>query len=221
VIGTLLALLAIIGIVSYGAFVVAYPLGWLEHPETRLATFLLGTIAGELAAFGVLAWWLRRRGTRLRALGLGTPTNWRGIALGLGVAAGYTGFTAALNPSVGPHLLSFTLLKALAVVAALVAGVVEETLFRGYLMTSLQAMGRGRIIQVLMSGAAFALAHFYGFVSPATLLATFGFTFVLGAAQAVTYLVGNRSLTPVIVSHALVDLVIEPWLLLGFFTGAA
>ncbi len=106
-------------------------------------------------------------------------------------------------------------------VAALVAGLVEETIFRGYLMTSLDGMGRGRMTQVLVSGAAFAIAHFYAFVSPAALLATFAATFVLGAALAVTYLVGNRSLTPVIFSHALVDLVIEPWLLLGFFTGAA
>jgi hypothetical protein len=67
----------------------------------------------------------------------------------------------------------------------------------------------------------FAITHFYGFVSPVALLATFGATFVLGVALAVTYLVGNRSLTPVIIGHALVDLVIEPWLLLGFFTGTA
>jgi membrane protease YdiL (CAAX protease family) len=122
---------------------------------------------------------------------------------------------------VGANVVRFTLLKALAVVAALVAGLVEETVFRGYLMTSLEAMGRGRVMQVLISGAVFALAHFYGSVNLATLLAIVGFTFVLGVALAVTYLVGNRSLTPVIVSHALIDLVIEPWLLLGFFTGAA
>lgn len=221
VIGTLVVLLAIIGGVSYGAFAVAYPFGWLAHPETRLAAFLVGAIVGELAALGVLAWWLRRRGTRLRGLGLGKATNWRGMALGLVVAIVYSGLTAALNPAVGPNLLRLTLLKGLAVVAALVAGLVEETIFRGYVMTSLDAMGRGHVTQVLVSGATFAIAHFYGFVSPAALLATFGATFVLGAALAVTYLVGNRSLTPVIASHALVDLVIEPWLLLGFFTGAA
>lgn len=220
VIGTLLVLLAIIGGVSYGAFVVAYPFGWLAHPETRLAAFLVGASVGELAALGVLAWWLRRRGANLRALGLGKATNWRGMALGLVLAVGYSGLTAALNPTVSPNLLRLTLLKGLAIVAALVAGLVEETIFRGYLMTYMGAMGRGRVTQVLVSGAAFAIAHFYGFVSPAALLATFGATFFLGVALAVTYLVSNRSLTPVIVSHALIDLVIEPWLLLGFFTGA-
>lgn len=220
-IGTLLVLLAIVGGVSYGAFAVAYPFGWLARPETRLAVFLAGAIVGELAALAVLTWWLRRRGASLRALGLGRATNWRGVALGLVVAVVYAGLTAALNPTVGPNVLQLTALKGLAVVAALVAGLVEETIFRGYVMTSLQGMGRGRVTQMLVSAATFALAHFYGFVSPAALLATFAATFLLGAALAVTYLVGNRSLTPVIVSHALVDLVIEPWLLLGFFTGAA
>ena len=221
VIGTLLLLLAIIGGGSYGAFVVASPLGWLARPETRLATFLIGAIVGELAALGFLTWWLRRRGGSLRALGLGRATNWRGMALGLLVALLYSGLTAALNPAAGPNLLRLIPLKGLAVVAALVAGLVEETIFRGYLMTSLDEMGQRRVTQALVSGVAFAVAHFYGFVSPAALLATFGATFVLGTALAITYLVGKRSLTPVIISHTLVDLVIEPWLLLGFFTSAA
>ena len=42
-------------------------------------------------------------------------------------------------------------------------------------------------------------------------------TFVLGVALAITYAIGKRSLTPVIISHALIDVIIEPWLLLSFF----
>jgi hypothetical protein len=34
---------------------------------------------------------------------------------------------------------------------------------------------------------------------------------------ATTYVIGKRSLTPVIISHALIDIIIEPWLLLSFF----
>lgn len=220
VVGTLLVLLAIIGGFTYGAFLVAYPFGWLAHPETRLAAFLIGASAGELAALGVLTWWLQRRGRRLGALGLGKKTTWRGLVLGLVVALVYCGVTAVSDPSVGSNVLRLTALKGLAVVAAFVAGLVEETIFRGYLMLSLDEMGCGRVTQVLVSGATFAIAHFYGFVSPAALLTTFVSTFILGAALAITYLVGKRSLTPVIVSHTVIDLVIEPWLLLGFFTGA-
>lgn len=221
VLGTLLALLAVIGGVTSAAFAAAAAFGWLARPETRLAAFLVGASVSELAALVVLAWRLHRRGTSLRALGLGQATNWRGMALGLVVALVYSGLTAAFNPAVGPNLLRLIHLKGLAVFAALVAALVEETIFRGYLMTSLNDLGRGRVTQMLVSGAAFAAAHIYAFGSPASMLATFGATLVLGAALAVVYLVGSRSLTPVIVSHALVDMVIEPWLLLGFFTGTA
>jgi membrane protease YdiL (CAAX protease family) len=212
-------LLAIIGGCSYGAFAVAAPLGWLAHPQSRLAVFLGGAIVGELVAFAVLTWRLRRQHVRLRQLGLGRPTTWRGIAVGLAVALLYSAYTA-LNPVVRSQLLQFTELKLVAVGAALVAGLVEETIFRGYVMTALESMRRGRVSQALLSAVLFAIAHFYGFVSPAALFITFGSTFLLGIGLAVAYLVGARSLTPAIVGHTLVDLMIEPWLLLWFFTGA-
>ncbi len=44
-----------------------------------------------------------------------------------------------------------------------------------------------------------------------------GLTFLLGVALAISYIVGKRSLTPVIISHALIDMVIEPWLFVSFF----
>lgn len=218
VIGTILLMLAIIGSISYGAFFVAAPFGWLRTPEQRLTVFLSGAIVGELVALGVLTLLLRRQDLTLGELGLGTPTSWQGVALGLLVALAIIGVTL-LNPAVGPNVLRFSLLKVLALVAALVAGVVEEVIFRGYLMTSVARMGKGRVTQVVLSGVLFALAHLYGIGSPLALLTTWGSTLVLGLGLAVTYLVGKRSLTPVIIGHALVDAIIEPWLLLGFFTG--
>ena len=99
----------------------------------------------------------------------------------------------------------------------MVAGLVEETIFRGYVMTTLGRMGYGLVVQVLLSGLFFALAHFYAFANPLSLLVVRGFTFLLGVALAMTYVIGKRSLTPVIISHTLIDMAIEPWLLLGFF----
>jgi membrane protease YdiL (CAAX protease family) len=159
-IGVLALMLAIIGVFSYGAFVVAAPLGWLAQPQSRVAVFLGGAMIGELAAFGALAGLLRRRGQSLRTLGLGKRTNWRGLVLALLVAGVYCAITA-LNPAVGSHLTQFIPLKLLAVVAALVAGLVEETIFRGYVMTTLAASRRGPVAQVVVSGVCFAIAHFY------------------------------------------------------------
>lgn len=218
-IGTLVLLLAIVGTFSYGAFVVAAPFGWLHSPEGRVAAFLSGATIGELVALTTLALMLRGRGMSLRTLGLGTSTNWRGLALGLVVAGAYCVLTA-LNPAVGPHLLDLIPLKLLAIVAALVTGLVEETIFRGYVMTSLETMRRGPLSQALVSGLIFGIAHFYAFANPLSLLITFGLTFLLGVGLAAAYLAGNRSLTPAIIGHTLVDLVSEPWLLLGFFSGA-
>lgn len=215
-ISTLLLLLAVIGAIVYGGFALGIALGWMRQPTNRVAIFLLGSALGELVAFGLLAWLLRRRGSRLRDLGWGQPTRWGAIALGVGIAIVYSGYTA-LNPRISPHLLEFSWLKLLALVAAVVAGVVEETIFRGYVMTTLGRMRYGLAVQVLLSGLFFALAHVYAFAAPLSLLAVQGVTFLLGVALAMTYVIGKRSLTPVIISHALIDITIEPWLLLSFF----
>ena len=64
-ISTLLLVLAVLGVVLYGSFALSIALGGMRQPTSRVATFLIGTTAGELAAFGVLIWLLHRRGNRL------------------------------------------------------------------------------------------------------------------------------------------------------------
>lgn len=157
--GTLL-LLGVVGGMSYMAFPLGLALGWLHTPAGRVATFLGGAMAGELVTLAMLLRRLRRYDLTWRDLGWG-----RAIGLGILVAVLYSGFTA-LNPRVGPHLLDVSALKLLAILAALVAGLVEETIFRGYVMMALARMGYGRAVQVLVSGASFALAHPYGFTTP-------------------------------------------------------
>jgi len=215
-ISTLLLVLAVLGLVVYGAIALGIAFGWMRQPASRVAIFFIGSALGELGAFALLAWLLHRRGSTLRDLGLGQPTRWSALALGVGIAIVYSAYTA-LNPHVGSHLLEFSWLKLLAIGAAVVAGLVEETIFRGYVMTTLGRMGYGLVVQVLLSGLFFALAHFYAFANPLSLLVVQGFTFLLGVALAMTYVIGKRSLTPVIISHTLIDMAIEPWLLLGFF----
>lgn len=214
----LLIFLAIIGFFSFGAFIFAAPFGWLSQPESRLAVFLVGSIIGEWIAFVVLVWVIRRQRLYLRDLGWGQPTSVLGLSLALLITLVYSGITAA-NPQVGSHLLQWSPLKGLALIAALTAGIVEETIFRGYVINAVGRMKYRGYLQVLVSGFAFALAHVYGFSSPASYLISLIFTFFLGIGLAIVYLIGKKSLTPVILSHFLIDAVIEPWLLLSFFTG--
>jgi uncharacterized protein len=215
-ISTLLLILLVLGVALAAAITLGFTAGWMRNPQNAVVTFFTGTIIGELAAFGLLAWQLHRRGQTLGDIGWGRPTRWWAIALGIGVAIVYSGYTA-LNPGVGHHLLDFSLFKLLAIVTAIVAGVVEETIFRGYVITTLGRMGYGLVVQVLLSGLFFALFHLYVFINLFTILMVQGLAFLLGVALAITYIVGKRSLTPVIISHALIDMVIEPWLFVSFF----
>ena len=210
--------LALVGGFAYAAFPIAALFGWLAHPETRLATFLIGSIVGEWVGFAVLVYILHRKGIRLGDLGWGQPTTIRAFVLAILVAIAYCAVTVT-NPQVGAHLLQWSALKGLALLAALTAGIVEETVFRGYLMHSLAQMKYQGFVQVIVGGLAFSLAHIYGFSSPASYLLTLIFTLLLGIALGTVYLIGKRSLTPVILSHFLIDAVIEPWLLLSFFMG--
>lgn len=155
----------------------------------------------------------------LGQLGWGRPSTLPAFGFAILVALIYSGITA-FNPQVRSHLLEWSSLKGLALIAALTAGIVEETIFRGYVITTLGRMKYGGSIQVILSGVLFALAHFYGFASPASYLITLGLTFLLGISLGIVYLIGKKSLTPVILSHFLIDAVIEPWLLLSLFTGS-
>lgn len=87
----------------------------------------------------------------------------------------YSGYTA-LNPGVGHHLLDFSLLKLLAIGAAIVAGLVEEIVFRGYVITTLGRMGYGLVVQVLLSWLFFAFFHLYVFTNLLTILIVQGLT---------------------------------------------
>src|SRR5947209_15211781 len=75
-ISTLLLVLAVLGLVVYGAIALGIGLGWMRQPSSRVAIFLVGSALGELAAFALLAWLLHRRGSRLRDLGWRQPTRW-------------------------------------------------------------------------------------------------------------------------------------------------
>jgi hypothetical protein len=80
----------------------------------------------------------------------------------------------------------------------------------------------GPILQVIISGVAFGLAHtawilFKGdikFTFPAILS-----TSVLGFLLAIIYLVGGRNLGPCIFTHVLINIIIEPWLMLSSVSG--
>ncbi|MDQ6788041.1 MAG: CPBP family intramembrane metalloprotease [Acidobacteriota bacterium] len=125
-------------------------------------------------------------------------------------------------PSVRANLFRPSWLKLLAVAVAIFAGILEELVFRKLLMDYLSASGTGVISQILLSGLLFGLMHgvwgLFGRSIRAALGATIATGF-LGTALAIVYIASGRSLAPCIVAHFLINLMIEPGLVLAATRG--
>jgi uncharacterized protein len=137
-------------------------------------------------------------------------------------AIAYVLYTMKVIPLVFAKQKEISLFKLLGILAALVGGIVEEVFFRRWLMDMLMSRGAAPILQVIISGIVFGLAHTiwmlargeFKFTLPAILS-----TSVLGILLAIIYLVGGRNLGPCIYAHILINSIIEPWLMLSSVSG--
>ncbi|MBK1613611.1 hypothetical protein CKO44_09020 [Rubrivivax gelatinosus] len=142
----------------------------------------------------------------------GTPGAWVLAAL---FTAVYVRSAAAIS-YVRLYLLRIDMLKCLALVAAVMAGVVEEVVFRKLVMDALMDRGFGPVAQVVASALAFGLAHaVWGLRSLAAGLNAVLSTTLLGGALAIVYLAAGRSLAPCVAAHVLITALIEPGLILA------
>jgi len=125
-------------------------------------------------------------------------------------------FVASMQREISPF-------KLLGILSAVVGGIVEEVFFRRWIMDMFMSGGFAPILQVIISGIAFGLAH-----TSWTLLAKRDFkvtlpailsTSVLGILLAIIYLAGGRNLGPCIFAHVLINIVVEPWLMLSAVSG--
>jgi membrane protease YdiL (CAAX protease family) len=135
----------------------------------------------------------------------------------------YFFYTMKAIPSVVERQSEISLFKLLGILSAVVGGIVEEVFFRRWIMDMLMLRGFASIIQVVISGVAFGLAH-----TSWTLLAKRDFkvtlpaiisTSILGIFLAIIYLAGGRNLGPCIFAHVLINIIIEPWLMLSAVSG--
>jgi len=107
--------------------------------------------------------------------------------------------------------------------AGVTAGFVEEIFFRGFFMTELAGAGFGKTAQVTISSILFGLVHSaWGLTSGMFTMQMIG-SAVIGTAAfgvfcSIAYLVSRRSLMPVIIGHAAIHFVIEPWLFMVAIT---
>jgi uncharacterized protein len=136
-------------------------------------------------------------------------------------AIAYVLYTMKVIPMVLVKQKEISWLKLLGILSAL-AAIVEEVFFRRWTMDMLTSRGVAPIFQAIISGIVFGLAHYswifargdFKFAIPAILS-----TSVLGTLLAIIYLVGGRNLGPCIFAHAIINLIIEPWLMLSSVSG--
>ena len=135
----------------------------------------------------------------------------------------YVLYTMKAIPFVASMQREISLFKLLGILSALFGGIVEEVFFRRWTMDMFMSGGFAPILQVIISGVAFGLAH-----TSWTLLAKRNFkatlpailsTSILGIFLAIIYLAGGRNLGPCIFAHVLINIVIEPWLMLSAVSG--
>ena len=136
-------------------------------------------------------------------------------------AIAYVLYTMKVIPIVLVKQKEISWFKLLGILSAL-AAIVEEVFFRRWTMEMLMARSVAPILQIIISGIVFGLAHYswilargdFKFAIPAILS-----TSVLGTLLAIIYLVGGRNLGPCIFAHAIINLIIEPWLMLSSVSG--
>jgi uncharacterized protein len=138
------------------------------------------------------------------------------------IAIAYVLYTMKAIPLVLAKQKEISLFKLLGILSALVGGIVEEVFFRRWMMDILMSGGVALFIQVIISGVAFGLAHTIWILAKRDLKFTITAilsTSVLGIFLAILYLVGGRNLGPCIFAHAIINIIIEPWLMLSALSG--
>ena len=125
-------------------------------------------------------------------------------------------------PSVRENLFRPSFLKLLAIALAIASGILEEVMFRRWTMNWLMEHGYGAIVQVLGAGLLFGAIHGIWGLMGKSFRAALGATIAtgfLGMMLAVVFLLAGRSLAPCIVAHFLINLLIEPGLVLAATRG--
>lgn len=135
----------------------------------------------------------------------------------------YVLYTMRAIPFVASMQREISLFKLLGILSAVVGGIVEEVFFRRWIMDMLMSGGVAPVLQVIISGVAFGLAHTSWMLLTkrdfkATLPAIIA-TSILGIFLAIIYLASGRNLGPCIFAHVLINIVIEPWLMLSAVSG--
>ncbi len=182
--------------------------------NTRRAAIIMVVIA-LIESAPIVSYLVTPGGPAIVGRWLGWGMAW---AAGLGIALVYAGASMTSLPAIREKVFTLNGLKLLGVGFALVTGLFEEWFFRKWLMDLATGRGWGVGPQIVASGVVFGVAHAIWGLFGGNLRAFFtsmAFTTVMGLALAWLYVFAGRQVAPAVWSHVLINLIIEPWLLLG------
>jgi len=161
---------------------------------------------------------LHSRGETLRDLDTWHWGTWLAWVIALGIALLSVANGLRILPRLGiPRSAIFqpTLFHIYAaLLIGITAGFCEEVIFRGFMMTEFARMGYGKLVQVVVPGFFFGLAHL-AFLKHGVGVAVGVMvpTAIMGMIWGTAYLAGRRSLLPCMVAHFLNDSTALPWIL--------
>jgi hypothetical protein len=167
--------------------------------------------------------------TRIRHYTFVPPGTFAAWLLAAAVTIAYVTYAALCSPVIRAHMLapgtwgSFLGVRLLAIPMAFVTGFFEEAFFRHFLMNLAMHHGQGFVAQIAISAVVFGVAHGIWALFGGNFRAALGpmiSTGLLGAALAIVYLVGDRSLAPCVAAHIAINLFLEPWLIITSATHA-
>ena len=161
---------------------------------------------------GVVFLWQRSRGESLAELGWGRATTRLALILAvlLGVLFLVANYFGAKRLLPGVDVLELSWVRVGLIPLGIFLAIGEETVMRGFFMTELHRSRVSTWLQIFASGACSAFYH--AFQNP-TFLGFFP-SFVLFSLHAGLYVLGRRSLTPVVLTHGIYHVFAEPYLLM-------
>jgi hypothetical protein len=146
------------------------------------------------------------------------PAHWLAWLAAVIVTLAYVAYAARAFPLIRENFLTLNSMKLVAIIFAIVTGTVEELYFRKFLMDWAAHQGLAAVAQVAISAAVFGAAHgVWGLFAKQWRMAIGASvaTGFLGLLLAFVYLAAGRHLAPCIWAHMLINLAIEPWLILA------
>lgn len=192
----------------------------VSSKDERLTGLVLGTLSVALTSC-IIFWFIgnpqrfieHRLGINSNAFDY--PIAWLFVIL---ISFGYVFYTSKAVPFVGERLFTFSWLKIIGIWAAIVSSIVEEILFRQVLMDWINNEGYSVVVQIIVSALIFGLAHGAWVLLRGELKVALPIilsTTVLGGLLAFVYIISERHILAPIVAHILINLMIEPWLMLS------